>query len=252
MTTTAYLEDANKIVILNPKGGCGKTTLATNLASYFALRGPPPTLIDTDPIGYTTRWLERRPPDRAEINGITIDELAPRGTHGLSFRKPREAGATIIDTPAALEQREISELTHDADCILIPVLPSAFDVHATTTFIARLLQLTDFERPVAVIANRTRQNTRSLAMLLEVLRSFETPTIAILRDSQNYVHAADRGLGIYELPYHKVKQDIEAMEPIVNWLDQVLVKTLQPGLVSRFNPLPKLFSSSSTELSTAD
>ena len=71
MTTAAYRDDANKIVILNPKGGCGKTTLATNLASYFALRGPPPTLIDTDPIGYTTRWLERRPAERAEINGIT-------------------------------------------------------------------------------------------------------------------------------------------------------------------------------------
>jgi len=193
MTTATYRDDANKIVILNPKGGCGKTTLATNLASYFALRGPPPTLIDTDPIGYTTRWLERRPPERAEINGITIDELAPRGTHRWTFHKPKDAGAVIIDTPAALNQREITELTHDADCILIPVLPSAFDVHATTTFIARLLQLTDFERPVAVVANRTRQNTRSLGMLLEILKSFETPTIAVLRDSQNYVSQSETG-----------------------------------------------------------
>ena len=252
MTTATYRDDANKIVILNPKGGCGKTTLATNLASYFALRGPPPTLIDTDPIGYTTRWLERRPPERAEINSITLDELAPPGTQGWSFRKPREAGAIIIDTPAALNQREIAQLTHDADCILIPVLPSAFDVQATAQFIARLLLLTEFERPVAVVANRTRRNTRSLAMLLEVLKSFETPTIAVLRDSQNYVHAADRGLGIYELPYHKVKHDIEAMEPIVSWLDQLLVKTLQPGLLSRFNPLPRLLSSTAAELSTAD
>jgi chromosome partitioning protein len=252
MTTAVYRDDANKIVILNPKGGCGKTTLATNLASYFALRGPPPTLIDTDPIGYTTRWLERRPAERAEITGIGIDELAPRSERSWPFHKPKESGAVIIDTPAAMNHREITELTHDADCILIPVLPSAFDLHATASFIARLLQLTDFERPVAVVANRTRQNTRSLAMLLQVLKSFETPTIAVLRDSQNYVHAADRGLGIYELPYHKVKQDIEAMEPIVNWLDQILVKTMQPGLASRFNPLPKLFSSSSTELTTAD
>ncbi len=246
MTTAVYRDDANKIVILNPKGGCGKTTLATNLASYFALRGPPPTLIDTDPIGYTTRWLERRPPDRAEIIGISIDELAPRRERAWPFNRPRESGAVIIDTPAALRQREIAELTHDADCILIPILPSAFDVQATAQFIARLLQLTDFERPVGVVANRTRQNTRSLAVLLQILQSFETPTIAVLRDSQNYVHAAERGLGIYELPYHKVKHDIEAMEPIVDWLDQLLVKTLQPGLMSRFNPLPKMFSSSST------
>ncbi len=246
MNVAPYRDDSNKIVILNPKGGCGKTTLATNLASYFALRGPTPTLIDTDPIGYTTRWLERRPQDRRKINGISIDELALRSKHTWSFRSPREAGAVIIDTPAALTEREISELTHDADCILIPVLPSAFDVHVTTNFIAQLLLQTDFDRPVAVVANRTRKNTKSLAMLMRILKSFETPTIAVLRDSQNYVYAADRGLGIYEMPHHTVKQDIEQMDLVVDWLDQQLVRMVQPGLVSRFKPSPKLFASQSS------
>lgn len=243
MITASYRDDSNKIVILNPKGGCGKTTLATNLASYFALRGPTPTLIDADPMGYTTRWLEKRPQESCKINGITLDEFAMRGKRTWSSRMPKEAATVIIDTPAALGRREIGELTHDADCILIPVLPSAFDVQATTSFIARLLLLTDFDRPVAVVANRTRQNTRSLAMLLRILQSIETPTIAVLRDSQNYVHAADLGLGIYELPHHRVKQDIEQMEPITNWLDQLLTKTLQRGLMSRFNPLPRIFAS---------
>ena len=145
MVTAPYRDDLNKIVILNPKGGCGKTTLATNLASYFALRGPPPTLVDTDPRGYSTRWLERRSPDRPRIIGITNTDFSLRGKRAWPFRTPKDAGAVIIDTPAALGQRRISELTNDADCILIPILPSKFDIDATTKFIAELLLLTDLD-----------------------------------------------------------------------------------------------------------
>lgn len=249
MIISPYRDDLNKIVILNPKGGCGKTTLATNLASYFAERGPAPTLVDTDPNGYTTRWLERRPPNSCKINGITIDDLPGRGKSSWLFRTPKEAGAVIIDTPGALGRREIAELSHDADCILVPILPSAFDIHVTTGFVADLLLLTDFDRPVAVVANRTRQNTRSLATLLRILSDMETPTIAVLRDSQNYVHAANLGLGIYEMPHHKVKQDTEQMDRVIGWLDQQLTRTIKPGLISRFNPLPKLRAPAATELS---
>ncbi|MBT8103554.1 MAG: ParA family protein [Gammaproteobacteria bacterium] len=248
MKIAPYRDDSNKIVILNPKGGCGKTTLATNLASFFALRGPAPTLIDTDPMGYTSRWLERRPKTSCMINGITIDELAMPGKHSWSLRKPKEAGAVIIDTPAALGRREIAELTDDADCVLVPVLPSAFDTHATANFIAELLLQTEFDRPVAVVANRTRQNTKSLSALLKILNNFETPTIAILRDSQNYVHAANLGLGIYELPQHRVKQDLEQMGRIIDWLDQLLLREMEPGLMTRFNPLPRLFASPTSSL----
>ena len=244
--------DLNKIVILNPKGGCGKTTLATNLASYFALRGPPPTLIDTDPKGYTTRWLQRRSPDSCRINGITNPDLALSGKRNWPFRITKETGTVIVDTPAALGRREITELTYDADCILVPVLPSAFDTRVTTSFIAELLLLTQFDRPVAVVANRTRLNTNSLAALMQILTSLETPTIAVLRNSQNYVHAADLGLGIYEMPYQKVKADIEQMDRVINWLDRLLVKTFKPGLISRFNPLPKLFATGANEFSHPD
>jgi len=234
MTIAPYRDDLNKIVILNPKGGCGKTTLATNLASYFALRGPPPTLVDTDPNGYTARWLERRPQDSRKINGIVTNKYAQRGSRTWSFRMPKEAGAVIIDTPAGLGQREIAELAYDADCILIPILPSAFDIHVTMRFIAELLLLTDFDRPIAVVANRARRNTRSLALLQRILASIETATIAVLRDSQNFVHAASLGLGVYEMPQHKVTPEIEQMDLIIDWLDQQLMRTLEPGLISRF------------------
>lgn len=252
MNSAAYRDDSNKIVVLNPKGGCGKTTLATNLASYFARRGPPPTLIDTDPIGYSSRWLEKRPKGSPRINGMSIDQLDVGRKYSFGFRTAKEAGAVIIDTPAALDRREISELTQDADCILIPVLPSAFDVHVSTRFIAELLLITNFERPVAVVANRTRKNTKSLAMLLQTLTTFETPTVAVLRDSQNFVHAASLGLGIYDLPHHRVKQDTEQFNPVINWLDQTLTRSYEPDPVSRFNPLAKLFPSVARRASQSD
>ena len=248
MTTAPYRDDSNKIVILNPKGGCGKTTLATNLASYFALRGPTPTLVDCDPNGYTERWLEKRPPDSPRIKGIASDEYIMHGNRNWPFRTPKEAGAVIIDTPAALGRREISELTYVANCILIPVLPSAFDVQVTTNFIAEFLLLTDFELPIAVVANRTRQNTKSREMLMRILANLETPTIAVMRDSQNYVHAAAHGLGIYEMPYFRVKQDLEQLDLIVDWLDQHLVQTFDPTRTARINPLSRLFAPNENEI----
>lgn len=246
MTIAPYRDDLNKIVILNPKGGCGKTTLATNLASYFALRGPTPTLVDCDPKGYTERWLERRPADSRRIKGISSDEYAPHGNRNWPFRSPKEAGAVIIDTPAALGQREISELTYVADCILIPILPSSFDVHVTTNFIAELLLLTDFDLPIAVVANRTRQNTKSLEMLMRILANLETPTIAVLRDSQNFVYAAAHGLGIYEMPHFRVRRELEQMDLVVDWIDQQLLQTFEPTPISRISRLPRLFASSAS------
>jgi len=226
--------DLHKIVILNPKGGCGKTTLATNLASYFALHGPPPALIDSDPNGYTVRWLQKRPSNSSEIHGIANYDLSIRATRSWQLRIPDETSTVIIDTPAALDQHEMRDLTYDADAILIPVLPSAIDVGFVTGFIAELLLQTQFERPVAVVANRTRKNTDSLKMLLRILDNIETPVISVLRDSQNYLHAADRGLGIYEMPHHLVKNDTAQMDQVINWLDQRLeYPRAQDGQVSR-------------------
>jgi chromosome partitioning protein len=215
-------DDLHKIVILNPKGGCGKTTLATNIASYFALHGPPPTLIDSDPNGYTVRWLKKRPRNSSEIHGIANYDLSIRATRSWQLRIPDVTTTVIIDTPAALDLHEMRELTYDADAILIPVLPSAIDVRFATGFIAELLLQTQFERPVAVVANRTRQNTDSLNMLLRILDNIETPIISVLRDSQNYLHAADLGLGIYDMPHHLVKKDIAQMDQVIGWLDQRL------------------------------
>ena len=231
MIIAPYRDNLKQIVILNPKGGCGKTTLATNLASHLALRGSRPLLIDNDPRGYSTRWLQTRPDDSLAIAGVSSGAAHDMARHQL-HRTPRHIDTVIVDTPAAVSQREIRQLTYNADCILVPVLPSTFDIHATTRFVADLLVLTDLERPIGVVANRTRQNTRSLQLLLRTLASFETPTIAVLRDSQNFVHAANVGLGICELPYYRVQKDLEQFVKIVDWLDQQTLQRSRPGFLA--------------------
>jgi len=235
-------DDLHKIVILNPKGGCGKTTLATNLASCFALRGPPPTLIDNDPNGYTMRWLEKRSRNRREIHGIATYKSTMHATRSWQLRIPNETSTVIIDTPAALTQPDIHELTYDANSILIPVLPSAIDIRYATKFIADLLLLTQIDRrdrQLAVVANRTRKNTHSLDKLMRFLTSLKIPVIAVLRDSQNYVHAADLGMGIHEMPHHRVKRDVEQMDRIVDWLDRLAIRKQEPEHLSPFEMRPE-------------
>jgi chromosome partitioning protein len=216
--------DLQKIVVLNPKGGCGKTTLATNLASYYALRGPRPTLLDYDPQGFSIRWLEQRSPNRPPVHGIAAFKKWTHTTRSWHLRLPNETTQLIIDTPAALENPQIHRLIYDADNVIVPVLPSPIDIRFAARFIAELLLLCQFDRDtrkLAIIANRTRSNTRSLKQLMRFLNSLDIPIIAVLRDSQNYVQAADQGIGVYEMPHHKAGRDISDMSAVVSWLEKL-------------------------------
>ncbi len=237
--------DLHKIVVLNPKGGCGKTTLATNLASYFALRGPTPTLLDCDPQGFSMSWLEKRSPNRPPIYGIAAYKKASNATRSWHLRVPNESSHLIIDTPAALENSQIHDLIYDADNILIPVLPSPIDIRYAARFIADLMLVAQIERgnrKLAIIANRTRANTRSLKQLMRFLTSLRIPMIATLRDSQNYVQAADRGIGVYEMPDYKARQDIEDFAPVIGWLDrrppQIETAVMTPSEARNFPSRP--------------
>lgn len=215
--------DLQKIVVLNPKGGCGKTTLATNLASYFALRGPLPTLLDCDPQGFSMSWLERRSGQRPPIYGVAAYKKAVNATQSWHLRVPNESRQMIVDTPAALESSQVHDLIYEADNILIPVMPSPIDIRFAARFIADLMLVTQIERgnrKLAIVANRTRANTRSLVKLMRFLTSLRIPLVAVLRDSQNFVHAADQGIGVYEMPHYRASRDIENMSSIVEWLDK--------------------------------
>jgi chromosome partitioning protein len=219
----ASRNDLQRIVIMNPKGGCGKTSLATNLASCFALRGPVPALLDCDPQGACMRWLEKRAPDRPPIHGIAGYRQSMNSTRSWQLRIPRETRHLIVDTPAALDGAGIHDLVYDATNILIPVLPSAIDIRFTARFIAELLLFAQLDRAriqVGIVANRTRVNTNSLRQLMRFLNSLQIPVIAILRNSQSFVAAVDEGIGIYELPYHRAKRDLGELSKIVAWLDR--------------------------------
>ena len=223
-------DNLHKIVILNPKGGSGKTTLATNLASYFARRGPPPTLIDCDPLGYSMRWLENRSAQAPKIYGLPAHDHCTEYGKGTELHAWPGSRQMIVDLPAAIAENQLYYETYDADSILIPITPSEIDIYSAARFIANLLLVAQFDRRkrnLAIVANRTRRNTISFRMLMRFLTSLEIPIIAKLRDSQVFVHAAAHGIGVCDMPQYLVKNDMEQLEAIVRWLDNWRVRKLE-------------------------
>ncbi len=212
-----------RIVVLNPKGGSGKTTIAINLASYYALRGERPTLMDFDPQGSASRWVRKRQASQAPIHLINAHEKDSRVTRAFQLRIPDGTGRVIVDTPAAIGATEMPELTASADKILVPVLPSDIDIHACARCITSLLLVAKVKRAdnrLAIIANRVRRNTRMYQSLTRFLGTLDIPIIATIRDSQNYVRGAELGLGLHEMKHYQVSEDLEAWAQVLAWLDE--------------------------------
>jgi chromosome partitioning protein len=210
-----------RILVLNPKGGSGKTTVATNLASYFASQGDRPLLSDNDPQGSSTRWLKKRRPEQAYIHGVAAFERNARMTRSWQLRIPPDAQHVVVDTPAAVLAQDMPDMTKDADAILVPVLPSDIDIHACSRCIADLLLIAKVRRDenrIGVIANRVRRNTVIYQSLMRFLETLRIPVIATLRDSQNYVRAAEQGVGVHEMKHYLVEQDLEDWGPLLAWL----------------------------------
>jgi chromosome partitioning protein len=232
-----------RILVLNPKGGSGKTTIATNLASYFASQGDHPLLSDNDPQGSSTRWLKKRKPDQSFIHGIAAFERNTRMTRAWQMRIPPDAGHVIVDTPAAVPAQDMPEMTRSADAIIVPVLPSDIDIHACSRCIADLLLIAKVRRDenrIGVIANRVKRNTLIYQSLMRFLETLRIPVIATLRDSQNYVRAAEQGVGLHEMKRNLVAQDIGDWEPLLGWLhNKEGVVRPNPAPISGINPLPE-------------
>jgi chromosome partitioning protein len=203
------------ILVTNAKGGCGKSTLATNLAAYYASEGFETALADYDPQQSALSWLEDRPDEYALITGIAGFE---GGLRGLS----RNTEYLIIDSAAGTHGKDLTELVRRAESIIVPVLPSPIDIKAAHRFIDELLgthKVTDRKARVAVVANRVRDNTLIFDELDEYLDSLKAPYVATLREAQNYIRAYQRGLGIHELPPYLAWPDWEQWDPILEWLD---------------------------------
>ena len=202
------------IMVMNAKGGCGKSTLATNIASYFATEGAAVALADYDPQRSSLDWLERRPENRPEIAAVA-------GFKDGLRHAPRSADFVIIDAPARSHGKELTNLVNHAETIVVPVLPSTIDMQATSNFLEELKNVGKISRKkakIATVANRVRDNTLIFDDLDEYLTKTRVPYIAALREAQNYVRAYTRGLGIFELPEYLAWPDWEEWEPLTAWL----------------------------------
>ena len=202
------------IMVLNAKGGCGKSTLATNIASYFANEGASVALADYDPQRSSLDWLDRRPDNRPKIAGVSAFEDGLR-------HLPRSADIVVSDAPARSHGKELNDLVKHGETIVVPVLPSTIDMQATTRFLKELQAVAKIQRKqakVGVVANRVRDNTLIFDDLDEYLSKARVPYIAALREAQNYVRAYTRGLGIFELPEYLAWPDWDEWQPLTAWL----------------------------------
>jgi chromosome partitioning protein len=204
-------------MVLNAKGGCGKSTLATNIASYFATEGAAVALVDYDPQRSSLDWIARRPENCASIAGVAGFD------NGLR-KAPRNADILVIDAPARAHGAELADLVKRAETIVVPVLPSTIDMKATSMFLEELKKVSKVAKKqvkIGAVANRVRDNTLIYDDLDEYLTKARVPYIAALREAQNYVRAYTRGLGIFELPEYLAWQDWAEWEPLTAWLRSV-------------------------------
>lgn len=208
------------VLVLNSKGGTGKTTIATNLAVHYALQGKAVALVDCDPQGSSLDWLATRPEGRTEIHGV-------EGWRA-GARIPRNTDIAVMDSPAAARGRTLSDLLRRTQTVVIPVVPSAIDLAAAVRFLDELVEIgrvLNRKVRVATVANRVRENSPGHLVLEDFLGGLKLPDgrrmpfTAALRNTQNYVHAAERGLGIFEIAPSKVIHDIELWAPLIRWLN---------------------------------
>lgn len=202
------------IMVLNAKGGCGKSTIATNLASYFAfVMNKNVVLADYDPQESSLAWLEARDEKWPHIEGVAA--------YKNPLRVAKDTDIVIMDAPARVHGKELTQMMKKVETVLFPVLPSPIDMRAATKYMEEVMKngrVTRGEVKIGVIANRVRENTIIFAELYDFIKSMKLPYIATLRDTQNYIRAEERGVGIFEMAPSQVSQDLEDWGPLTKWL----------------------------------
>jgi chromosome partitioning protein len=204
------------IVVTNPKGGAGKSTMSTNIAGYFASQGHQVMLGDADTQQSSKFWLSQRPETLPHI--ATWDYLPDLV---LTAKPPRGTTHVVIDTPGGINGWRLQEVIERADKVIVPVMPSVFDMQATNEFLLQLVNITA-NRPtqVAVVGNRIDARTISAANLRKFIESLDVQVLSYLRDTQYYLHMAAHGLSMFDITPSKVQKDLDQWAPICHWLDQ--------------------------------
>ena len=211
----------NTTLVINSKGGSGKTTVTTNLASYFAVNRIPTAVMDYDPQGSSLNWLRCRAHPAPKIHGANA---APQksGLRSLGMHVPQGTRQLVVDGPAGASGLLLQEMIARAHAILVPVQPSAIDIHATANFVRDLLvmgRLRARNVRLAVVANRVRRATPVYQPLEKFLSSLGLPFLTRLSDSEVFVQAAESGLGIFEMDPIATAAEREQFMPIIEWAD---------------------------------
>ncbi len=201
------------VVIANPKGGVGKSTLATHVAGYWASQGHAVLLGDVDRQQSARLWLGLRPAEARPIAGWDVQRDAVA-------RPPKGSTHAVLDTPAGLHGGRFKDVLKLADKVLVPVQPSIFDIYATREFIDQLVQAKGAgKRAIGIVGMRVDERTIAAEQLHQFVNGLELPVIGMLRPTQNYVHLAARGLTLFDVAPGRVARDLEQWQGICQWLD---------------------------------
>jgi chromosome partitioning protein len=197
------------IVVANPKGGVGKSTVATNLAGAFARAGQAVMLGDVDRQQSARQWLALRPAALPVIRGwdVARDHIV---------RPPKGTTHVVLDTPAGLHDAALDAVLKVADRVLVPLQPSLFDIQASHAFV-RELRAHRRGLSIAVVGNRVREHTIAAEQLQAFLHTLDVPVLALLRDTQLYVHLAARGATLWDVAPSRAARDLEQWQPVLEW-----------------------------------
>jgi chromosome partitioning protein len=202
------------VVIANPKGGVGKSTLSTNVAGYFASQGHGVMLGDADRQQSSALWLKLRPPMARTIESW---EVSP----DLIARPPRGTTHVVLDTPAGLHGWRFKDVLKLADKVLVPLQPSIFDIYATRAFLDELAESRQADRlQIGIVGMRVDGRTIAADKLHEFVDGLGLPVLGFLRDTQNYIHLAARGLTVFDVAPGRVEKDLQQWQGICTWLDR--------------------------------
>lgn len=197
------------IVIANPKGGVGKSTIATNLAGYFAKQGHKVMLGDADIQQSSRAWLALRPPNLPPIASWEISD-------GQVARPPKGTTHVVLDTPAGLSGSRLEEVLKIADRVVVPLQPSMFDILATQDFLQRLAARQG-KYSVGVLGMRVNVRTRAADQLAHYVGRVGLPVLGYLRDTQNYVQLAAHGATVWDVAPSRVEKDLEQWGELTRW-----------------------------------
>lgn len=206
---------ASVTVVMNPKGGVGKSTLATNLAGYYATRGKAVMLGDVDRQQSAREWLKLRPPQCASIMSWEIER-------GRAAKPPKDASHIVLDTPAGISDKLLEQVITPARRVIVPLQASMLDILATKHFLAQLAEdraVRKSDALIGVVGMRVDTRTRAFDELQRYLDGLGLPVLGYIRNTQNYVQLAARGLTLFDIAPGRVQQDLEQWAPIIKWVE---------------------------------